>query len=586
HWAGGEPADAVGLFARSLAIEQAHIEENLARGSEREHRLFVRKFEGARDMRITLALALGEAHEAGARMAAEAVVLGKALAAGATQAVFRRNRRQMALFSAVQSTQAELAQASYREGVSQEAKRTLQTRLEGLERQLAAVGQSTEADTRVSLAGLGRLLSDTAAVVEWVVYDPFDPKEADQSKRYGDPHLAAVVIRKGHAPRWFGLGPLKRLTPVIDRLSAAAASPRGGYVALAQAVHAAVFAPLAPALEGVDTLILSPDGPLHRVPFSALVDAEGAWLLTRYALRTVTTSRDLFDLAQQTLPPREGPLLVADAAFDRKPPRGSRLAAADKTRGGGAQRSSELAGLSGFSRLPGTRGEVQAVATLLEVGRDRTLTKAQATETAVKGVKGPSILHIATHGFFLPDQAGDGDKPTRTEDPMLRSGLALAGFNHRARATTQDDGVLTALEVAGLDLYGTQLVVLSACETGLGKVDQGEGVYGLRRALVLSGARSQVVSLWKVDDAATQALMTAFYTRLMAGEDRVAALRGVQRDMLEGRLTAQSRGKRAKRGLKLSGPRDDAGPDLSGWRHPYYWASFGVSGADGPVVFE
>jgi CHAT domain-containing protein len=168
---------------------------------------------------------------------------------------------------------------------------------------------------------------------------------------------------------------------------------------------------------------------------------------------------------------------------------------------------------------------------------------------------------------------------------MLRSGLALAGFNHRARATTEDDGVLTALEVAGLDLYGTELVVLSACETGLGKVDNGEGVYGLRRALVLSGARSQVVSLWKVDDAATQALMTAFYGRLKKGEDRVEALRQVQRDMLSGQLKVRSRSARATRSLQAPSP-EATGPDLSGWRHPYYWASFSVSGADGPVMFE
>ena len=108
----------------------------------------------------------------------------------------------------------------------------------------------------------------------------------------------------------------------------------------------------------------------------------------------------------------------------------------------------------------------------------------------------------------------------------------------------------------------------------------------LRRALVLSGARSQVVSLWKVDDKATEALMTAFYTRLTAGEDRVQALRQVQRDMREGRLSqpARSAGSRGRVNL-VSTSKSDA-VDLSGWRHPFYWASFGLSGADGPVRFE
>ena len=169
---------------------------------------------------------------------------------------------------------------------------------------------------------------------------------------------------------------------------------------------------------------------------------------------------------------------------------------------------------------------------------------------------------------------------------MLRSGLALSGFNHRDRAQGTDDGVLTALELEGLDLYGTELVVLSACETGLGKVDQGEGVFGLRRALVLSGARSQVVSLWKVDDKATEALMTAFYTRLTAGEDRVQALRQVQRDMREGRLSQPTRSAGSRGRVNLVSTSKSDAVDLSGWRHPFYWASFGLSGADGPVRFD
>jgi CHAT domain-containing protein len=131
------------------------------------------------------------------------------------------------------------------------------------------------------------------------------------------------------------------------------------------------------------------------------------------------------------------------------------------------------------------------------------------------------------------------------ENPLLRSGLALAGANAR-RSGSSDDGILTAAEAAQLDLVGTQLAVLSACETGVGTVQTGEGVYGLRRALVLAGAQAQLVSLWKVADSATQTLMVDYYQRLLKGEGRSEALRAAQLAMMRN-------------------------PTL---RHPYYWAAF------------
>jgi CHAT domain-containing protein len=150
----------------------------------------------------------------------------------------------------------------------------------------------------------------------------------------------------------------------------------------------------------------------------------------------------------------------------------------------------------------------------------RLFTQAQATETVVKSSSNPRILHLATHGFFLKPapttQAKDGSRNLPNENPLLRSGLAFSGFN--VRQGGGDDGVLTALEITGMDLRGTQLVVLSACETGLGDVQSGEGVYGLRRAFTLAGAQSQVMTLWRVDDNATKDLMVNYYQRLAKGK--------------------------------------------------------------------
>jgi CHAT domain-containing protein len=193
----------------------------------------------------------------------------------------------------------------------------------------------------------------------------------------------------------------------------------------------------------------------------------------------------------------------------------------------------------------------------------------QATEGALKKVRGPRILHLATHGFFLPDEPppqpaddarADGAAmvpgaagPPPQENPLLRSGLALAGANKLRSGN--EDGILTALEASGLDLWGTKLVVLSACETGVGKVTNGEGVYGLRRALVIAGAESLVMTLWQVDDLATRDLMAGYYARLGAGKGRGTALRDTQ-------LAIAAQGKYA---------------------HPYFWASFLSAGADAPI---
>jgi CHAT domain-containing protein len=196
------------------------------------------------------------------------------------------------------------------------------------------------------------------------------------------------------------------------------------------------------------------------------------------------------------------------------------------------------------------------------------LTKRQATKTALSQMRSPRILHIATHGFFLEDQnltsAGERGAQAITDDPeralqqlerrgvrietsLLRSGLALAGANEQK---DEDNGILTALEVTGLNLWGTKLVTLSACDTGVGEVKNGDGVHGLRRALVLAGSETQVMSLWAVSDQATRELMVSYYGRLKHGQGRGEALRQAQLEML----------KKVKR------------------RHPYFWAGFIQSG--------
>jgi len=310
-------------------------------------------------------------------------------------------------------------------------------------------------------------------------------------------------------------------------------------------------------------VLIAPDGALNVVPFAALVDEEGEFLVSRFELVLVTSGRDLLRIGHHVKAPQP-PVLVADPAFGSAPEGMPMLS---------LEHEETMLGGAVFAPLPGTADEVARIGKLLPDAA--VFTRERATEDAVKGVVSPSLLHIATHGFFLRNAAPaaaadsrmlvhvaasgsvvDDDSGAAFANPLLRSGLAFAQANRSTDAGT--DGILTALEAAGLDLSGTELVVLSACDTGVGDVRNGDGVYGLRRALVLAGAESQVLTLWPVDDLATRDLMVRYYKYLLKGRGRAEALRKVQLKMLDDRK----------------------------YGHPYYWAGFIASGAWGPLRKE
>jgi CHAT domain-containing protein len=180
--------------------------------------------------------------------------------------------------------------------------------------------------------------------------------------------------------------------------------------------------------------------------------------------------------------------------------------------------------------LPGTLTEVTNIKNLLEGGNLTVefFAGKDATEANIKKVKYPKILHIATHGFFLPNLKNKDlliDKETiqNEKNVLLRSGLLLAGCEKSMKGegiSSEEDGIFTAYEALNLFLDETDLVVLSACETGLGEVQNGEGVYGLQRAFQQAGAKSILISLWKVNDHATELLMTNFYNDFLKSGDQ------------------------------------------------------------------
>jgi CHAT domain-containing protein len=308
-----------------------------------------------------------------------------------------------------------------------------------------------------------------------------------------------------------------------------------------------ILEPLQPHLGGIGQLFISPDSELHRVPFSALPSAQDPHRLLSEVvqLRILTTGRDLVRLRERK-PARAGeaPVVMANPLYavpgrTRRPCTTDAQASSEPSPQAGAvqwgrqKRSSALGTGKVWCPLPETEKEALEVAPLIGAGAP--LMRERATALRALQQKAPRIFHIATHGFFFPvpqsEARGESGRQAvaASEDPLLRSGLVLAGADE-PELNPADDGYLTAAEATGMDLEGTELVTLSACESGLGDVDDGggEGVFGLQRALTVAGARSTLLSLWKVDDTATTAFMAEFYGRLRQGQERTEALLATQ----------------------------------------------------------
>lgn len=430
----------------------------------------------------------------------------------------------------------------------------------GLAREIPEMSRSDRLGTPNRRAVADALPAGTVLVefVRFYVYD-FTARADPELPGWGlwrSQRYAAFVLRAGEPDgvSMVDLGDAGRIEDAVREYRAAmtgeAGSEEGPPPAsereAGEALCRAVFDPLMRAIGDRTRLFLAPDGDLTQIPFEVLPTDRGGRLIDGHRISYLSTGRDLLRIGEPSGATPTAPLVLADPDFDLG---GSASSAPGDDQDARGRRSADLdrAALH-FDRLPETELEGRDVAGLF--GRDP-LTGASVLETRLKAVASPLILHIATHGFFLPDQGwhsaatlgsailGDAG-PLRgpgMESPLLRSGLAVAGVNtfltRGSLPLEAEDGLLTAEDVSGLDLLATEMVVLSACETGLGEVRVGEGVFGLRRAFVLAGARTLVMSLWKVPDHATRLLMKAFYGHLKEGLPRAEALRQAQLDVAE-----------------------------------------------------
>ncbi|MGH9821595.1 MAG: CHAT domain-containing protein, partial [Pyrinomonadaceae bacterium] len=367
------------------------------------------------------------------------------------------------------------------------------------------------------------------------------------------------VMRNNGEIGWKDLGAAKEIDASIEALRVSLRDPkREDTMRLARALDAKVMQPVRGLAGNASHLLVSPDGELNVIPLGALVDEKGKFGVENYLFTYLSSGRDLVRMGEKRSS-ESGPLVIGNPAYGEPESERATENRQKMSRRPSIAKTRDLTDTY-FSPLSGTEQETRAIKSFFP---DATyLTGDKATETSLKQAKAPRILHIATHGFFLVDQNGDltgerrrkgGMLPDNIADPLLRSGLAFAGANRPAKG--DDDGLLTALEASGLDLWGTELVVLSACDTGLGEIRNGEGVYGLRRSFGIAGAESIVMSLWPVSDQMTRDMMISYYKYLKQGAGRGEALRRVQLEMLK----------------------------KAGRSHPFYWASFIQSGDWGEI---
>lgn len=429
---------------------------------------------------------------------------------------------------------------------------TLKTESEQLEKELIRSDQNERLQLqnrqRFTVKDIQQKLAKDAATIDFIRanYYAFDGK-TDSIFYYAILHFG-----DDRAAEFIQIGEEKHMQSLLQNSAAYVQYPQIG-----KELYQLIWQPLAPYLTQVKTIHIAPDGLLHRIAFGALPTADG-YLADKYNLLYYNHLRDFvqqekiekghsialvggayFDLDSMQLAQLSAPLpdlqFNVDSLISTLP-----LVAVSRAIADDSTRSAVR-----FNYLAGTQREVEKINKIFQQKKWQTnlLTGEEALEDQVKYLakaNSPDVLHFATHGYFFNGKNGNTDHTLReriinADHPLIRSGLVFTGVNHTWQGGKKiqglDDGVLTALEISNLNLSTTDLVVLSACETGMGDVQGGEGVFGLQRAFKMAGAKQLVLSLWKVSDAATAELMEYFYKEYLKGNSAAAALRKAQQKM-------------------------------------------------------
>ena len=428
----------------------------------------------------------------------------------------------------------------------------------GLAREVAGLGKARHA-LSVTIEQVQGALDPAQALVELLRYAGF------LGDRKWETAYAALVLTSVGDPRWIPLGPAAEIEKNVRAYAEAVRSDSGKMretqlPVLLRTLHQEIWEPIEKVLPpGVNTVVISPDADLNFVSFATLIGPDDRFLAEKYSVRYVASGRDL--LREFKPSPNQSMVVFGNPDFGGEvklaATRGATIANPDPVR---------AMEMRGFNRvvlppLPGTASECAALKTQTEsLGKpSEVFLGADATEAQLRKLVSPRILHLATHGFFLPEakdaQAGkdpngvampsfragsdNQERHVLLKNPMHRSGLALAGAQHTLDSwakgdvpSADNDGIVTAEEVGGLNLQGTWLVTLSACDTGTGEARAGEGVMGLRRGFIQAGAQNLLMTLWPISDDTTVEIMKDFYARAFKTGNAPQSLAETQREWL------------------------------------------------------
>ena len=608
--------EAKGAFALALRAEEAgreHWQLIATTLSEREALAYARERTSGLDLVLTLAAQ----QRPTARAAWGAVVRSRALVldemAARHRTVSRAADPEMArLAETLTSARERLARLVVRGPGNEPAERyhklldeTRQEK-ERAERALAERSQAFReelARARIGFDDVAAALPSEAALVAYVRYRhaDFTTPEPGSKRPEPLPHYLAFVWKHPQAePEVVPLGPaaaIETLVATVRRQIAhesrapgrAAKRSEADYRQTGEGLRRAVWSPVSPYLGDARRVFIVPDGALHLVNFAALPTGHSSYLLeTGPRIHYLSAERNLVPFGEQEKKGvgllaigapafQEASLFVALRPQEKEAEKAAPVFAAGATTFRGLRSTCDNFQAMQFEALSASAREAADITALWQrpggmlrgaEGNAVQLTGAAASESAFKQqAAGKRVLHLATHGFFLGGKCASaleasekprGEAPVSltSENPLLLSGLALAGANHRqAAGPDEEDGILTAEEIAALDLSGVEWAVLSACDTGVGEVKAGEGVLGLRRAFQVAGARTLIMSLWPVQDQVARDWMGQLYrARLVLGLTTIDAVHQANLKTLR---------QRRANGLTT---------------HPFYWAGFVAAG--------